>query len=88
MNPEIQMWALRLAGLMCLGLVVVNLAARGFGLPAPKWVLEIGAFFMRTETELILKSRWVQGSRLKNEGFEFRWPDFSAALDDLKSYSG
>jgi hypothetical protein len=73
---------------MCLGLVVVNLAARGFGLPAPKWMLEIETFVMGTETELIPKSRWVKGSRLKNEGFEFRWPDFSAALDDLKSHSG
>ena len=88
MDPEIQMWALRLAGLICLGLVVVNLAARVFGLPAPKWTSEIGTFVMGTETELILKSRWVQGSRLKNEGFEFRWPDFLAALVDLKNHSG
>ena len=65
-----------------------RIARRDFGLPATKWMLEIGAFFMRTETELILKSRWVKGTRLKNEGFEFRWPDFSAALDDLKNHSG
>lgn len=65
-----------------------RIAGRGFGLPAAKWMLEIGAFFMRTETELILKSRWVKGSRLKNAGFEFRWPEFSAALDDLKNHSG
>lgn len=73
---------------MCLGLVMVSLATRGFGFPAPKWMFEIGAFSMRTETELILKSRWVKGTRLKNEGFEFRLPDFSAALDDLKNHSG
>ena len=65
-----------------------RIAACGFGLPAAKWMLEIGAFFMRTETELILKSRWVKGTRLKNEGFEFRWPDFLAALDDFKNHSG
>ena len=29
------------------------------GLPATKWMAEIGAFLLRTETELILKSRWV-----------------------------
>ncbi len=38
--------------------------------------------------KLILKSRWVKGTRLKNEGFEFRGSDFSAALDDLKNHSG
>ena len=65
-----------------------RITGRGFGLPATKWMLEIGAFFMRTETELILKSRWVKGTRLKSEGFKFRWPDFSAALDDLKDHSG
>ncbi|MBR9761695.1 DUF1731 domain-containing protein [bacterium] len=68
--------------------LMVSLAARGFGLPAPKWMLEIGTFVVRTETEFTLKSRWVQGSRLKNECFEFRWPDFSAALVDLKNHSG
>lgn len=73
---------------MCLGLVMVSLAARGFGLPAPKWMFEIGTLAMGTETELILKSRWVQGSRLKNEGFEFRWSNFLAPFDDLKNHSG
>lgn len=42
-----------------------------FGLPANEWMLEVGAFFMRTETELILKSRWVYPERLLEEGFEF-----------------
>jgi len=45
-----------------------------FGLPAAKWMLEIGAFFMRTETELILKSRWVLPTRLLEEGFTFENP--------------
>ncbi len=43
----------------------------GFGLPAYEWMLELGAFFMRTETELILKSRWVYPERLIEEGFVF-----------------
>ncbi len=41
------------------------------GLPATKWMLELGAFFMRTETELILKSRWVVPTRLLADGFQF-----------------
>ena len=51
-----------------------------FGLPASKWMLEIGAFFMRTETELILKSRWEVPSRLEKEGFEFHYKNFSEVL--------
>ena len=42
------------------------------GLPASKWMLEIGAVFMRTETELILKSRRVVPTRLLAQGFRFR----------------
>lgn len=45
-----------------------------FGLPASNWMLELGAFFMRTETELVLKSRWVIPTRLLEEGFEFKNP--------------
>ena len=51
-------------------------------------MLEVGTFIMRTETELVLKSRWVKGTHLKSEGFEFRWSELSGALDDLKGYSG
>ena len=40
-----------------------------FGLPASRWMLEIGAVFMRTETELILKSRRVVPARLLEHGF-------------------
>jgi hypothetical protein len=43
-----------------------------FGLPATKWLLEIGAFFLRTETELILKSRRVVPGRLLQSGFTFQ----------------
>ena len=41
------------------------------GLPATKWMIEIGAFFMRTESELVLKSRQVVPERLLKEGFTF-----------------
>jgi uncharacterized protein len=53
-----------------------------FGLHATKWMLEIGAVVMRTETELILKSRRVVPTRLLEHGFAFRYPDWrNAALE-------
>jgi NAD dependent epimerase/dehydratase family enzyme len=54
-----------------------------FGLPATKWMLEIGAVFMRTETELILKSRRVVPTRLLEHGFEFTFPTWREAALDL-----
>lgn len=54
-----------------------------FGLPATEWMLEIGAFFLRTETELIIKSRRVVPGRLLADGFEFWFPDFRAAASEL-----
>lgn len=53
------------------------------GLPATDWMLEIGAFFLRTETELILKSRRVVPRRLVEAGFGFQFPDWSGAAADL-----
>ncbi|WP_136055653.1 DUF1731 domain-containing protein [Microbacterium sp. K24] len=50
------------------------------GLPMPRWMLEIGAIGMRTETELILKSRWVLPEKLTAAGFEFRYPTLEAAV--------
>ena len=52
-------------------------------LPQPRWLLEIGAFLLRTETELILKSRKVVPDRLLAAGFRFRYPSGPAALADL-----
>ena len=54
-----------------------------FGLPTTKWMLEMGAVFMRTETELILKSRRVVPTRLLEQGFEFRYPVWEGAARDL-----
>jgi NAD dependent epimerase/dehydratase family enzyme len=54
-----------------------------FGLPAPRWMLEIGAFLIRTETELILKSRRVVPGRLLDQGFTFEFPAWGAAARDL-----
>jgi len=55
----------------------------GFGLPATEWMLEIAAFFMRTETELLLKSRRVVAGILKQRGFEFAFPTWPEAARDL-----
>jgi uncharacterized protein len=54
-----------------------------FGLPAPDWMLEIGAVFMRTETELVLKSRRVVPAKLLEGGFTFMFPSWDAAASDL-----
>lgn len=54
-----------------------------FGLPASRWMLEIGAVLMRTETELILKSRRVIPARLLEQGFTFTYPDWPRAARDL-----
>jgi NAD dependent epimerase/dehydratase family enzyme len=51
-----------------------------FGPPMPRWMLELGAIGIRTETELILKSRWVLPEKLTNAGFEFRYPTLEPAL--------
>lgn len=54
-----------------------------FGLPATRWMLEVGAVFLRTETELIIKSRRVVPGQLLAEGFEFRHESVTTALKDL-----
>ena len=53
------------------------------GLPASRWMLEVGALFLRTETELILKSRRVVPGRLLEAGFSFEQPDWPAAAREL-----
>jgi len=55
----------------------------GIRLPATEWMLAIGAFFLRTETELILKSRRVVSKRLVDAGFEFEFPAWPDAATDL-----
>jgi uncharacterized protein (TIGR01777 family) len=53
------------------------------GLPASRWMLTLGAIALRTETELILKSRRVVPGRLSASGFEFEFPEWPAAVDNL-----
>jgi len=50
----------------------------GLGLPAPEWLLELGAIFKRTETELLLKSRRVWPARLLQAGFKFQYETWSS----------
>jgi uncharacterized protein (TIGR01777 family) len=52
-------------------------------LPQPKWLLEMGDFVLRTETELILKSRKVYPERLLAAGFHFEYPRCEAAVGEL-----
>ena len=53
------------------------------GLPSPAWMVGIGAFLLRTEPELVLKSRRVVPGRLLAAGFQFRFPEWPAAAGDL-----
>jgi NAD dependent epimerase/dehydratase family enzyme len=54
-----------------------------FGLPTWRWMLELGSLLIRTETELVLKSRWVLPERLEAAGYEFRYRDHDEALDAI-----
>lgn len=59
------------------------------GLPAFSWMVRIGApLLMRTDPELALYGRYVVSSRLKQEGFEFKFPDLVNALTDLLQPEG
>ena len=53
------------------------------GLPAPAPLIKLGAIFLRTEPELILKSRYVVPRRLLDAGFEFKFPEWPGAAEDL-----
>jgi len=54
-----------------------------FGISSPKFLLEMGAFLIRTETELLLKSRNVIPRKLTNVGFKFSHPNLEQALQNL-----
>lgn len=53
------------------------------GINQPKWLLEIGAWLIKTETELILKSRWVYPEKLINEGFKFHFEKMEETINTL-----
>jgi uncharacterized protein len=56
---------------------------RSFGLSPERWMLRLGAVLLRTETELILKSRRVVPGKLLDRGFRFAFPDWPSAAPDL-----
>ncbi|WGM21348.1 TIGR01777 family oxidoreductase [Paenarthrobacter sp. OM7] len=54
-----------------------------FGIPTPAWLLEAGAVLIRTQTELVLKSRWVEPRKLLDAGFAFEYPSLAGALNEI-----
>lgn len=64
---------------------VRNVIGVPWGLPSFRWMLEIGSAAIRTETELVLKSRWVIPERLQQLGYQFIHPDLEPALRAIVS---
>lgn len=60
-----------------------NILKVPFGLPAAKWMLEIGAWAIGTETELLLKSRRVVPTKMLDLGFEFKYPTVREAFTEI-----
>ncbi len=60
-----------------------NACGASFGLPSPEWLLKLGAVLIGTETELVLKSRWVVPARLLEEGYKFSHPSSETAIRDV-----
>ena len=60
-----------------------RLTGHRLGLPAPAWLLKIGAAVIGTETELVLKSRWVVPTKLQETGFVFKYAQVDAALRSI-----
>lgn len=63
--------------------IIRNSMGVPLGLPAPHWLLAIGARIIGTETELILKSRWVYPKHLMDGGFKFQFVQFEHAVRDI-----
>lgn len=58
-------------------------AGHFLGLPASTWMLRIGARLIGTETELLLKSRWVLPTRALQAGFVFQYPELQSAMENI-----
>jgi len=56
-----------------------------FGIPTFRWMLEIGTALIRSETELVLKSRWVVPERLEAAGYRFRFSELEPAIRDIRA---
>ncbi len=60
-----------------------NAIDRKIAIPSPAWLLELGAFMIGTETELMLKSRWVVPARALKEGYNFQYSHLEYAIADI-----
>ncbi|MXV17101.1 TIGR01777 family oxidoreductase [Hufsiella ginkgonis] len=67
--------------------VIRDIYGASFGLPAPGWLLEIGALFLGTETELILKSRLVEPRRLLDSGYKFSYTEADEAVLNILTHA-
>ena len=56
---------------------------RQFGIPTPAWMLKMGAILIGTETELVMKSRWVIPERLEQAGYVFKYSQLESALKEI-----
>ena len=54
-----------------------------FHINLKKWMLEIGALLIRTQPELVLKSRWIDPEKLRLAGFQWEFPTIDKAVNDL-----
>lgn len=61
-----------------------QVAGAPFGLPAARWMLEVGAFILRTETELMIKSRRVVPGKLLASGFRFNFSKLEEAMMEIQ----
>lgn len=57
------------------------------GVPTPVWMLEFGARVIRTEAELVLKSRWLESEVLAETGFRFQYPSLPGALSQIAQHT-
>jgi len=62
---------------------LASAAGRRVLLPLKPWMIELGTFLLRTESELVMKSRRVIPARLLERGFAFAYPRWPAAARDL-----
>ncbi len=60
-----------------------NVTGHKIGLPAPVAMLEAGAWLIGTETELMLKSRWVVPAKVLQEGFVFKYDTIDKAFTEI-----
>ncbi len=63
--------------------ILRRVTRRPIGLPAFRWMLELGMVVLRSESELVLKSRWVLPERLTEAGYLFRHPRLEPAIRDI-----